>query len=131
MIERMRLHATLIVANLFISSRHVHCVFRPLGSVSDHQRRDDLSDDVFTLAHGDEASPFAISSGDGLALFADEDHSVQDESSSEGLNNFEPFITDSSGDLATSREKISQGSPCSQSLGKRDGSENDMILGKY
>lgn len=127
----MRLHAMLIVTNVFISSIHVLCVLRPLRSVSDYQRRDDLSDDVFTLDHGDEASPFAISSGDHLALFTDEDHSVQDGSSREGLNSFEPFITDPSEDLTNPREKITQDSSCSQSLGKRDGSENDMTLRNY
>lgn len=106
----MRLHALYIVCILVTSSSSVHCLSRTLGSNLDHQRRDDLTDDIFP--------------NENLGFSGDESLFSEDGSSGENPNDLAPFMTNPS-------EEIAKGRTCAQPLGKRDVSEDDLILSEY
>ena len=103
----MRSHARFIVFVFLISSSNSS----PRSNL-DRQRRDGLSDDLFTSDIEGQALPMAISSEVNTGSLADEDSLFQ--------NDLEPFTADPSLNIA-------QGPPCGQPLGKRDAFD-DFIL---
>lgn len=111
----MRLHALSIALVLMTSSSSVDGFSQSLGSNVDHnhQRRDDSSDDFFTGEAGDD-----------MGLLTDENGLFQDGSSSENLDDLQPFTTDPT-------EEMAQSSSCEQPLEKREDTNDDWILGKY
>lgn len=117
-IERMRSHAfsIFLIFSIFSSSR-VNCASRSRDSL--HERRDDLSDDIFTNQNGNEDLGFILNKDD-VGLPTDQDLLFQDRSSSEDLNNLELIV-------ANPREEIFQSSSCEQVLNKRD----DLISSRH
>lgn len=103
----MRFHARFIVFIFLISSSN-----SSLHSNLDRQRRDGLSDDLFTDENENQALPMAILSEANTGSLADEDSLFQDD--------LEPFTADPSVNIA-------QGSSCGQPLGKRQAFD-DLIL---
>lgn len=105
-----------LVLTILLSSRS-YCSSRLRSSI--HERREDLSDDLFADQDGNEDLPL-LWSVDGVGLPADQNLLFQDGSSNEDLNNLGSITVSPS-------EEIAQGSSCEQSLNRRD----DLISGKY